>query len=225
MRVLVVEDSDQIRRVVAGSLEESGYAVDATAEGDDGLWMAETYDYDVAVLDIMLPGMDGLTILKKLREAGKEVPVLFLTAKDQISDRVAGLNAGADDYLIKPFAIEEMLARVNALCRRKFGKHDTVVKVADLALDLNAKKITRQGKTLDIPSRYFSILEYLILNAGKVVSRTEIESHIYDEMVSPMSNVVDVAIHSLRKAIEVDKFCKPLIHTRRGQGYVLEERD
>ena len=225
MRVLVVEDSAPILRAVVGSLEESGFAVDSTAEGDEGLWMAETYDYDVAVLDIMLPGMDGLTILKNLRAGGKKTPVLFLTAKDQISDRVTGLNAGADDYLVKPFAIEEMIARVNALCRRRYDDADAVLRCADLEVDTLSKKVKRLGHTIEVPSRYYAVLEFLIRNQGRVVSRTDIETHIYDDQVSPMSNVVDVAIHTLRNLLKVDEFAKPLIHTKRGQGYILEERD
>ncbi|MEM9018526.1 MAG: response regulator transcription factor [Verrucomicrobiota bacterium] len=225
MRVLVVEDSAPIRRAVAGSLEESGYAVDSTAEGDEGLWMAETYEYDVAVLDIMLPGLDGLSLLRRLRESGQDTPVLFLTARDQIEDRVNGLNAGADDYLVKPFAIEEMLARVNALCRRRYGDSDPILQCADLEIDTVSKSVKRRGIPIEIPARYYAVLEYLIRNRGKVVSRTEIETHVYDEMVSPMSNVVDVAIHALRNLLRIDSTAKPLIHTKRGLGYVLEERD
>lgn len=225
MRVLVVEDSSPILRAVVGSLEENGFAVDSTAEGDEGLWMAETHDYDVAVLDIMLPGMDGLTILKNLRKGGKKTPVLFLTAKDQISDRVTGLNAGADDYLVKPFAIEEMVARVHALCRRRYDDADAVLRCADLEVDTLRKKVRRLHYDIDVPSRYYAVLEYLMRNQGRVVSRTDIESHTYDELVSPMSNVVDVAIHTLRQLLKVDEHAKPLIHTKRGQGYILEERD
>lgn len=225
MRILVVEDSAPIRRAVSGSLEENGYAVDSTAEGDEGLWMAESYDYDVAVLDIMLPGMDGITLLKKLREGGKDTPVLFLTAKDQVSDRVTGLNAGADDYLVKPFAIEEMIARVHALCRRRYGDAESVIRCADLEIDTLSKTVKRLGKSIEIPSRYYAILEYLMRNRRKVVSRTDIETHVYDEYISPMSNVIDVAIHTLRRLIQVDEHSKPLIHTKRGQGYILEERD
>lgn len=224
MRILVVEDSAPIRRAVAGSLEESGFAVDQTGEGDQGLWMAETYDYDVAVLDIMLPGMDGVSVVKKLRAGGRNVPVLFLTAKDTIADRVSGLNAGADDYLVKPFAIEELLARVNALCRRRYGDADATIRCADLEIDTLSRTVKRCGEPIEISSRYYAILEYLMRNQGRVVSRTDIETHVYDELVSPMSNVVDVAVHTLRKLIQNRPSAKPLIHTKRGQGYVLEER-
>jgi DNA-binding response OmpR family regulator len=225
MRILVVEDSPPIRRAVAGSLEENGFAVDATGEGDEGLWMAETYDYDVAVLDIMLPGMDGLAVLKNLRGKGNDMPVLFLTAKDGIADRVEGLNSGADDYLVKPFAIEEMIARVHALCRRRYGDADAVLRCADLEIDTLSKSVKRLGTPIEIPSRYYTVLEFLMRNQGKVVSRSEIETHVYDECISPMSNVVDVAIHTLRRLLEVDSYSKPLIHTKRGQGYILQERD
>lgn len=225
MRLLVVEDSKRLRESIVLVLKRSGYAVDSTDQGDEGLWLAQTHPYDAAILDIMLPGLDGLSILRELRKAGDKTPVMFLTAKDKVEDRVLGLRTGADDYLVKPFALEEFEARVEALCRRSYQAPVTELRVDDLVMDTAAKKVTRAGQTLEIPAREYALLEQLMLRAGKVVSRTEIEEHIYDELVSPNSNVVDAAIYALRKMIAVGKDSKPLIHTRRGQGYILEERE
>lgn len=223
MRVLVVEDSDHLRRPVVKALKASGYAVDATSDGAEGWWLAQEHDYDVVILDIMLPGMDGREILKRLRASGKDMPVLFLTAKDAIEDRVAGLRLGADDYLVKSFAIEELLARVEALGRRRYAQRSPKLVVADLELDSSAKTVRRAGRELQLAPQLFALLEYLLLRKGQVVSRTEIEEHIYDVLVSPMSNVVDTAVCALRRAIAVSDASVPLIHTRRGMGYVIEE--
>ena len=224
MRVLFVEDSPRLQKSVTTALKASGYAVDATGDGEDGLWQAQTHDYDVLILDIMLPGMTGLEILEQLRKEGNETPILFLTAKDTVEDRVHGLRQGADDYLIKPFALEELLARVETLCRRTYQRRTSTVTIADLELDSAAKTIRRAGRPIILAARDFALLEYLMLRQGQVVSRTEIEEHIYDDLVSPMSNVVDSAICSVRKSIAVGPHPAPLIHTRRGQGYVMEER-
>ena len=224
MRLLLVEDSNRLREAVAKALRQSGYAVDATGEGDDGLWMASENTYDVVILDIMLPGLDGLTILDRLRASGKETPVLFLTAKDTVADRVEGLRRGADDYLVKPFALEELLARVDALCRRSYQKPSSKVAVLDLEIDTSAKSASRGGEPIELTAREYAILEYLMMRQGSVVSRTEIEEHIYDELVSPMSNVVDSAVCNLRRKIANSPDAAPLIHTRRGQGYVLEPK-
>lgn len=224
MRILFVEDSPRLQKSVSTALKASGYAVDATGDGEDGLWLGKTHDYDVMILDIMLPGLSGLQILEQLRKEGNETPVLFLTAKDTVEDRVHGLRQGADDYLVKPFALEELLARVETLTRRTYQKRTSNVTVGDLELDSAAKTVQRAGTPIDLAAREFSLLEYLMLRQGQVVSRTEIEEHIYDDMVSPMSNVVDSAICSLRKHIAVTKDSAPLIHTRRGQGYVMGER-
>ncbi|MFT4689707.1 MAG: response regulator transcription factor [Verrucomicrobiia bacterium] len=224
MRVLLVEDSPRLRKSVTTALKSSGYAVDAEGDGEEGLWQAQTHEYDVLILDIMLPGMDGLAILDKLRKEGNETPILFLTAKDTIEDRVHGLRSGADDYLVKPFALEELLARVETLSRRKYQKRTSTVQVADLELDSAAKTVQRAGQAIDLAAREFALLEYLMLRKGQVVSRTQIEEHIYDDMVSPMSNVVDSAICALRKRILISSDSAPLIHTRRGQGYVMESK-
>jgi two-component system copper resistance phosphate regulon response regulator CusR len=223
MKLLLVEDSEALSRAVVKALKASGFAVDVSDNGQDGLWMALESDYDVIILDIMLPGLDGREVLKKLREANNESPVLFLTAKDSIEDRVAGLRLGADDYLVKSFAIEELIARVEALARRKYQTRSPKLSIGDLTLDRSAKIVTRGSHNIPLSSQLFSLLEYLMLHEGSVISRTQIEEHIYDEQVSPMSNVVDTAICALRKAIKLSKNDAVLIHTRRGMGYVICE--
>lgn len=221
MKLLLVEDSVALRRPVVKALKASGFAVDATGDGQEGLWMALEHDYDVIILDIMLPSLDGREVLRKLRAANNESPVLFLTAKDSIEDRVTGLRLGADDYLIKSFAIEELIARVEALARRKYQTRSPELVVGDLILNRSAKTVIRGKHNISLSPQLFLLLEYLMLNAGSVISRTQIEQHIYDEQISPMSNVVDTAICALRKAISVSTSSAALIHTRRGMGYVI----
>ncbi len=217
MRILFIEDSDSLRRSVSRAFRHAGYAVDVAADGEAGLAAAELNEYDALVLDVMLPKLDGLALLRRLRAAGQAVHVLLLTARDTLADRVDGLRQGADDYLVKPFALEELLARVDALCRRAYGAKAAVLQIGDLALDLAARRVRRQGMDVDLTAREWRLLEYLALRRGQVAPRAEIEAHIYDEFVEPMSNVVDAAIYSLRRKLGPD-----LIHTRRGQGYVLE---
>ena len=221
MRVLLVEDSERLQRSVGTGLRKAGYAVDVTGDGEEGLWYARSNDYDVIVLDLMLPGLDGLSLLRRLRDAGKGTHVLLLTAKDTVEDRVRGLQTGADDYLVKPFAFDELLARVQALARRAHGVKRPVLRIGDLELDTVRKVVSRDGTLLDLPPRDFALLEYLAMRQGQVVTRSEIESHIYDDQVEPMSNVVEAAIYSLRKRLDRPG-AAPLIHTRRGMGYVLE---
>ena len=223
MRILLVEDSAPLRKPVVKALKASGYAVDATGDGAEGWQLVQDHDYDVIILDIMLPSMDGREILRRMRAAGNESPVLFLTAKDSIEDRVAGLRLGADDYLVKSFAIEELLARVEVLGRRKYARPSPKLVIADLELDSATKTVRRGGQELKLAPQLFALLEYLLLRRGHVVSRTEIEEHIYDELVSPMSNVVDTAVCALRRAITISDRSLPLIHTRRGMGYIIEE--
>lgn len=222
MRVLVIEDYDPVREAVTEGLRDAGYAVDAAADGRDGLWYAESNDYDVIVLDLMLPEVDGLTILKKVRAGKRPSCVLILTAKDQLDDRVQGLNAGADDYLIKPFAFEELLARVKTLIRRKFDRQDPVITIADLAVDTASRTVRRGDRLIELTAREYALLEYLAVRAGELVSRTDIWEHVYDFHSDSQSNVVDVYIGYLRKKIELPSSPK-LIHTRRGQGYLLGE--
>ena len=221
MRVLLVEDSPRLQRNIATALRSSGYAVDTAADGDEGLWLAESHDYDAIVLDIMLPKRDGLDVLRTLRARGRPAHVLLLTARDTVADRVTGLQAGADDYLVKPFALEELLARVQALCRRAYGTKEPRLAVADLEIDPIARTVRRAGQPVELTAREYQLLEYLARRRGEVVSRTDIEAHIYDGLVDPMSNVVDSAVCSLRKKIANTPAAAPLIHTRRGLGYVL----
>ena len=220
MRVLVVEDSTRLRQSVVTWLKRSGFAVDAAADGEEGLWLAESNAYDAIILDVMLPKLDGLTLLTRLRLAGRATHVLLLTARDTVADRVRGLELGADDYLCKPFALEELLARVQALCRRTYGAKQPQLTIADLELDSVARQVKRAGQPLTLQPREFALLEYLARRHGQVVTRTEIEEHIYGGAVEPNSNVVDSAICSLRQKL-ADANPTPLIHTRRGLGYVL----
>jgi DNA-binding response OmpR family regulator len=224
MRVLVVEDSARLQRTVAAALRKSGYAVDVASDGDEGLWLAESHNYDAIVLDIMLPKRDGLSVVSELRKRKSGVHVLLLTARDTVADRVQGLRTGADDYLVKPFALDELLARVEALCRRAYGTKQTALQIADLEINTTARTVRRGIQMIDLTAREYLLLEYLARRRGDTVSRAEIEEHIYDGQVDPMSNVVDSAICSVRKKLAVGG-AAPLIHTRRGLGYVLEAMD
>jgi DNA-binding response OmpR family regulator len=223
MRVLIVEDSPRLQRSLGTALRKSGYAVDTAGDGEEGLWLAQSHDYDVIVLDVMLPKRSGLEVLAEMRRAGRNTHVLLLTARDTVADRVQGLRAGADDYLVKPFALEELLARVQALCRRAYGTKQSRLVIADLVIDTLARQVSRGSQPIELPAREYLLLEYLAQRRGQVVSRTEIEAHIYDGQVDPMSNVVDSAICNLRKKLAAGGDA-PLIHTRRGLGYVLDER-
>jgi DNA-binding response OmpR family regulator len=220
MRVLLVEDSDRLRQSVGTGLRRAGYAVDLSADGEEGLWYALGHAYDVIVLDLMLPKLDGLSLLRRLRDAGKDTHVLILTARDTVEDRVLGLRSGSDDYLVKPFAFDELLARVEALARRAHGIKQPVIRVADLEIDPAMRAVRRGGAAIDLPPREFALLEYLAARQGRVVTRAEVEAHVYNDRCEPMSNVVDAAIYALRK--KVDRPGEPsLIRTRRGMGYVL----
>jgi len=185
------------------------------------MWSAESGDYDVVILDLMLPGMDGLSLLRHLRAKGKSTHVLILTAKDAVEDRVRGLQAGADDYLVKPFAFEELLARVQVLCRRSYLRKNPLIDIGDVEVNLATGTVTRRGESIDLTAREFKLLEYLVLRRGEVVSRSDIETHIYADSVELMSNVVDSAVCVLRKKLSRPG-AAPLIRTRRGFGYVLE---
>lgn len=217
MRVLFVEDSESLRRSVRRALRHAGYAVDMAGDGEEGLAAAELNEYDALVLDVMLPKLDGLTLLRRLRAAGKTTHVLLLTARDTVADRVEGLRQGADDYLVKPFALAELLARVEALCRRAYGAKAGALLLGPLEIDLAGRRLRRSGAEVELTAREWRLLEYLALRKGEVVPRTEIEAHIYDELVEPMSNVVDSAVYSLRRKVGAQ-----FIRTRRGLGYVLE---
>jgi DNA-binding response OmpR family regulator len=220
MRVLLVEDSERLQRSVGTGLRRAGFAVDVTGDGEEGLWYATGNDYDVVILDLMLPKLDGLSVLRRLRAAGRDTHVLVLTARDAVEDRVLGLRSGADDYLVKPFAFDELLARVQALARRAHGVKRPVVRVAGIAIDSGRRTVTRGGAAIDLPPREFALLEYLAMRQGQVVSRAEIEQHLYDDRADPMSNVVESAVYALRRKIDPPGG-PSLIQTRRGMGYLL----
>tara|TARA_R110000850_G_scaffold42454_39_gene109016 strand:- start:3004 stop:3684 length:681 start_codon:yes stop_codon:yes gene_type:complete len=222
MRVLIVEDSQYIRESVALVLRESGYAVDESGDGEEGLWKAQSNPYDVIILDIMLPGLDGLSALRKLRQEGNQTQILILSARDTTDDRIKGLRHGADDYLVKPFDLGELLARVEALCRRTYKKKNPELRIGGLTINLQAKTVSCGEQTINMTAREYAILEFLALRQGEVVSRTEIEAHVYDELVSPVSNVIDKSICVLRKKLTEASDAAPVIQTRRGQGYIIE---
>ena len=216
MRILVVEDEPRLLRSLAKALREEGYAVDTAEAGDDGLYKAETSNYDAIILDVMLPQMDGWEVLTKLRKQ-KQTPVLMLTARDTSKDRVRGLDTGADDYLVKPFDLTELLARLRALIRRSAGKADSIIDLGQLKIDTRSRSVTHKSESIILTAREYSILEYLAVHRGQLVSRTELYEHLFDENEDTMSNLVDVHIFSLRKKLGHD-----LITTRRGQGYCIE---
>ena len=222
MRVLVVEDDKKIASFIVNGLKQSGFAVDHCADGESGLDMAQSVAYDAAVIDIMLPKLDGLSLVQKLRREGKHVPVLILSAKTTVDDRVRGLQAGGDDYLVKPFAFSELLARVQALIRRaSHAIEPTKLSVADLSLDLVTREVRRGVVTIDLQPREFSLLEVLLRHAGRGVTKTMILEHMWDYSFDPQTNVVDVLVHRVRSKVDKD-FPVKLIHTLRGVGYVLK---
>lgn len=220
MRVLLIEDYPPLQKALARGLREEGFAVDATGDGNEGLWYATGNDYDVIILDLMLPGLDGLSLLRKLRAAGKQTHVLILTARDTLGDRVKGLDLGADDYLVKPFAFEELLARVRALVRRKYQEKNPCIEVDALRIDTAARRVFVDGEEVRLTAREYALLEYLARRTGQTVSRSEIWEHVYDFQSSASSNVVDVYIGYLRKKLHRDDG-PVLIHTIRGMGYML----
>jgi two-component system copper resistance phosphate regulon response regulator CusR len=201
-------------------LREQGYAVDLAADGDAAVYKAAVYDYDLLVLDVGLPRRDGFAVSAELRRRGLRVPILMLTARGAVSDRVAGLDAGADDYLTKPFDFEELYARVRALLRRQPAVLPPVIQVADLAVDTRAQRVTRAGRPLALTQKEYVMLEYLARQAGRVVGRQELSDHVWDENHDPLSNIIEVYVGRLRRKVD-EGFDVPLIHTRRGAGYVL----
>ena len=221
MRALLVEDDPTIAEFVARGLREAGFAVDHAGDGDAGFDLAAGEPYDVAIVDVMLPKLDGLSLIEALRKRGVATPVLILSARRSVDDRVRGLQTGGDDYLTKPFAFSELLARVQALVRRASRTAEpTTITVADLTIDLLSRRVTRDGATLELRPREFALLEYLMRNAGRVVSKTMILSHVWDYSFDPQTNIVDVLVSRLREKID-RPFERKLLHTVRGVGYVL----
>lgn len=224
MRILLVEDEHKISAYVKRGLEEEGYAVDAAYSGLEALDWAATVAYDLIILDILLPGLDGLSVCRELRKRNLEMPILILTARDGIDDRVAGLDAGADDYLIKPFALRELLARLRALSRRSLDRPRSTLEVADLSLDPLKRQVHRAGRVIDLTTKEFSVLECLMREPGRVLTRTMIAEHVWNYDVFNQSNVVDVYIRNLRRKID-DSFSEKLLHTIRGSGYSLSAEE
>jgi len=223
MRILVVEDDTDVSRYIKRGLTEAGHVVDVAESGTDGLAMGREERFDVLIVDRMLPGMDGLTLIEALRRDNRKVPVLILSALGDLGDRVVGLRAGGDDYLPKPFAFEELLARVEALARRNYqGAVETQLKVADLEMDVLSRKVRRQGQTINLQPREFRLLEYLMRHSEQVVTRTMLLENVWDYHFDPQTNVIDVHVSRLRSKIDRD-FDIPLLQTVRGAGYMLRE--
>jgi heavy metal response regulator len=222
MRLLVVEDETKIAQFIKRGLKEEGYAVDVAADGQEGHFLLSSNDYDCIILDLMLPNMDGLTLCRTLRKEGNQTPIIMLTAKDSVKDKVKGLDSGADDYLPKPFAFEELLARVRVLLRKKDSRVQTQLKVEDLVLDLLTHKVTRGEREIDLTVKEYALLEYLMRNAGNIVTRTMISEHVWDINFDTFTNVIDVYINYLRNKVD-NGFENKMIHTVRGKGYLLKK--
>ena len=222
MKLLVVEDSERLRRSLGQGLQRAGFAVDLAADGREGLAYAEVNDYDVIILDLMLPQVDGLTVLKSLRRQGKNTHVLILSAKDQVQDRILGLELGADDYLIKPFSFDELCARVRALVRRRYESKNPVLRIGDLEIDTARQQVSRSGEPLPLTPTEYSLFELLALRRGRVVSRDQILDHLYDSAAEVSSNVIEVLVCALRKKVQPEG-AVPVIVTRRGRGYLIED--
>jgi len=217
VRVLVVEDERDLAHALRRALEQEQFAVDLAADGEEGLYKMREMPYDAVVLDLMLPRVDGWSVLRTARSAGIRTPVLILTARDMIEDRVRGLNLGADDYLVKPFALVELIARVRAMIRRAYGNPATTLQLGELTIDTAAKQVWRAGTAIELTAREYAILELLTRSRGTVVARARICEHIYNEQTDVLSNVVDVHIAALRRKLGAD-----LIRTRRGEGYIID---
>lgn len=222
MRILVAEDERDLNRLLVRALEKEGYGVDACFDGEEALYYLENTEYDAAVLDIMMPKQDGLAVLRKIRGRGKELPIMFLTARDSIADRVNGLDSGADDYLVKPFDLDELLARIRTMTRKRSPHTSSLITIGDLTLDTGSHRVRRGGKQIQLSSREYAILEYLCMNPGIVLSREKIENHIWNYDYSGGSNVVDVYISYLRKKID-GGHSRKLIRTVWGSGWMIKE--
>jgi DNA-binding response OmpR family regulator len=220
MRLLLVEDDPGVLRFVLKGLREQAYAVDTAATGDDALYQAEINTYDLIILDVMIPGRDGFAVCKQIRSTGNRVPILMLTALDGVEDRIAGLDVGADDYLTKPFAFRELLARLRALLRRSGELRPPDITVADLVVDTAGQTVTRGGRRIALTTKEYALVEFLARNAGRVVGRAAIAQHVWDETFDPFSNLIEVYVNRLRRKIDADSKL-PLLHTRRGAGYLF----
>jgi len=220
MRILLVEDEPRVAHFIARGLREQSYAVDIATDGEAALYQASTNEYELIILDVMLPLKDGFQVCKQMRSQGLKQPVLMLTARDGVDDRVTGLDCGADDYLGKPFDFKELLARIRALLRRTKEFRPEIIQMADLIVNTSSHTITRAGRPISLTAKEYSLLEFFILRAGKLVGRNEIAEHVWDENFDPFSNIIDVYVRRLRKKID-EGFSPPLIQTRRGEGYIL----
>jgi two-component system, OmpR family, copper resistance phosphate regulon response regulator CusR len=224
MRVLLVEDDPGIARFVAKGLRETAYAVDVVPTGEEALYLAAINDYDLVILDVMIPAPDGFEVCRQLRESGQRVPILMLTARDAVEDRIIGLDRGADDYLTKPFEFRELLARLRALLRRSNSLRPPTIAVSDLLLDTAGQNVSRGGQNIPLTAKEYALLEFMARNAGRVVGRAEIAEHVWDEEFDPFSNLIEVYVNRVRRKIDTGSN-KPLIQTRRGAGYVLAASD
>lgn len=221
MKILIIEDERTLAKILKKGFEDHSFIVDVSFDGEEGLYMAETHSFDAVILDIMLPKMDGFTILDRMRSKRIDVPVLLLTAKGDIEDRVKGLNTGADDYVVKPFEFSELLARLKAIIRRNKGNASPQITIDDLKIDTNSKAVSREGRDIKLTAREYKIIEYLALNSGRIVSRTEIIDHIYETDVDLEGSIINVYINYLRNKIDKG-FSRKYIHTYRGAGYLLK---
>lgn len=223
MRLLLVEDSVRLQRSLELALRKRGFAVDVTGDGNEALWQASEHPYDVVILDVMLPGLDGLSVLRALRKRQIHTPVLMLTVKGEVQDRVTGLEAGADDYLVKPFALPELLARVDTLIRRRYASTNPKILIGELELNTASRLVHRGGEMIALTPREYRLFEYLARRLGEVVSKAEIEAHVYDEEKNIFSNAVESAVSTLRRKLWPSD-PNPVLQTRRGAGYILENR-
>jgi len=220
VRILLVEDEPRVAGFIAKGLRESAYAVDMARDAEEALYFAGVNPYDLVILDLMLPVKDGYAVCRELRSSGFQAPILMLTARDAVDDRVSGLDSGADDYLTKPFDFKELLARLRALARRPVRVRPQVIRIADLVLDTGSHAVARAGHSINLTAKEYALLEFLMLNENRIVNRDQIAQHVWDENFDPLSNIIDVYIRRLRAKIDAGG-ARPLIHTRRGAGYVL----
>jgi len=223
MRILVVEDEPRMANVIARGLREQSYAVDVAQTGNDGLYQSSINDYDLILLDVLLPERDGFEVCRELRARGSATPILMLTARAAVDDRLTGFDAGADDYLTKPFSFRELLARVRALLRRDARLQPDVFEIADLIIDSASHRVSRGNREIQLTAKEYALLEHLARHAGRLISRTEIAAHVWDDSFDPFSNTIEVYMNRLRKKIDGNQSTK-LLHTRRGEGYILEPR-